>query len=38
MFRVQAIMAVPSALWESAGDELRDSFEKDCKDSIGDGV
>jgi len=38
MFRVEAITAVPSVLWESAGDEPRDSFEKDCNDSIGDGV
>jgi len=38
MCRAEAVTAVPSVVWESAGDEPRDSFEKDCNDSMGDGV
>jgi hypothetical protein len=29
---------MPPADWESAGDEPKDNFEKDCNDSRGDGV
>jgi len=37
-FRPKADTAVPSVVWESAGDDPRDSLEKHCSDSRGEGV
>jgi hypothetical protein len=37
-FRTEAGTAVPSAVWESAGDDPSDILEKDCSDSRGEGV
>jgi len=37
-FRTEAGTVVPSVVWESAGDDPRDSLEKDCRDSRGEGV